>query len=65
MSIIETLFGVIKDVVVMRDDMKRLQSSVERLTAREAEYESRLVRIETIIEMSTRQPPPQRRLPKR
>ncbi len=62
MSFTERLFAGIKELMVMRDDLKRLQTGVDRLTDREANHESRLVRIETIIEMSTR--PPQRRLPK-
>ena len=63
MSFTERLFDGVKDLMVMRDDIKRLQTSVDRLTVSEAGHESRLVRIETIIEMSTRQTP-QRRLPK-
>ncbi|MBV8971856.1 MAG: hypothetical protein JO290_06145 [Sphingomonadaceae bacterium] len=62
MTFTERLFGGIKDLIVMRDDLKRLQGGVDRLIAKEADHESRLVRIETIIEMSTR--PSQRRLPR-
>ena len=61
MSFTERLLGGVKDLIVMRDDLKRLQTNVDRLTVSEASHESRLVRIETIIEMSTRSA--QRRLP--
>lgn len=62
MSFTERLFGGIKDLIVVRDDIKRLQTSVDRLTVSEASHEGRLVRIETIIEMSSGAP--QRRLPR-
>ncbi len=62
MSFTERLFGGIKDLMVMRDDLRRLQVGVDRLIDKEANHENRLVRIETIIEMSMRSP--QRRLPK-
>jgi len=61
-SFTERLLGGVKDLIVMRDDLRRLQTSIDRLTVSEASHESRLVRIETIIEMSSRVP--QRRLPK-
>ena len=62
MSFTERLFDGVKDLIVMRDDIKRLQTGVDRLTVSEAGHEGRLVRIETIIEMSSRAP--QRRLQK-
>lgn len=62
MSVVERLFGGIKDLLVMREEVARLNANTERLAAGAMDHEKRLIRIETIIEMSERAS--QRRLPK-
>lgn len=63
MSFAERLLSGVKDLIVMRDEIKRLQTAVDRLTVSETNHESRLVRIETIMEVSARRA--QNRLPRR
>ena len=54
MSFADRLFGGIKDILVMRDEVARLTASTEKLGTASVGHEIRLVRIETIIEMSGR-----------
>lgn len=61
MSLADRLFDGIKDLLVMRDEVARLTANADRLAAGAMDHEKRLVRIETIIEMTGRAA--QRRLP--
>lgn len=62
MSFADRLLGGIKDLLVMRDEVARLTANMGKMTDGAMDHERRLVRIETIIEMTERAA--QRRLPK-
>lgn len=58
------LFGDVKKIVVLNDDVRRLESQVERLSERMAQQGERIARIEGAIGWArTELPPP--RLPSR
>ena len=52
MSFADRLFGGIKDLLVMRDEVARLTANTEKLAGGALDHERRLVRIETIIELT-------------
>lgn len=63
MSFAEKLLDGLRATVEMRGDVDRLADRVERMADDLLDHEKRLVRIETMIEMTRdASPPPRRRL---
>ncbi len=63
MSMLDRVLGSVKELVVMRSELDRMADDLAATRADVRSHESRLIRIETMIEMGGR-PTPQRRLPK-
>jgi len=52
MSVADRILNALREVVVMNERLQQLNAESEKLEARTANHESRLVRIETLIELS-------------
>lgn len=58
MSITDRFFSVLKDVVILAEETKRLNRAIEKHDAQIDNVRERLVRLETMVEIAQ-----QRRLP--
>lgn len=54
MGISERFFQVLKDVLLLTEEVKRLNGQVEKLGTKLESLDRRIVRIETMAEMSMR-----------
>jgi hypothetical protein len=61
MSTLSEVLAATKKILLVTDDIKRLSEDSEALSDKVADHEHRLIRIETIIEMTPRRS--QRTLP--
>lgn len=61
MSVLERVLGSVKDLIVMRDELDRLTLDISSTRTEVRDHEKRLIRIETMIEMTGRDT--RRRLP--
>lgn len=57
MSVLDRILTGLKELVVMREDLARLGNSLRELAGDVRDHERRLIRIETMIEMSRGGPP--------
>jgi len=60
-SVLERVLGSVKDLIVMRDELDRLTLDISSTRTEVRDHEKRLIRIETMIEMTGRDT--RRRLP--
>jgi hypothetical protein len=51
-SVVDRVLGSVKDLIVMREQLDRLAEDVSGANTEIRDHEKRLIRIETIIEMS-------------
>jgi len=54
MSTAGDAFNLIKRILLINEDMARLSASVDRLNTTVSQHEIRLIRLETLAEMSPR-----------
>ena len=54
MSTLAEVLAATKKILLVTDDIKRLSEESEELSEKVADHEHRLIRIETIIEMTPR-----------
>jgi len=54
MSTLSEVLAATKKILLVTDDIKRLSADAESLSTKVADHEHRLIRIETIIEMTPR-----------
>lgn len=54
MSTLTDVLAATKKILLITEDMKRLTDSTDALSAQVEDHEHRLIRIETIIEMTPR-----------
>ncbi len=52
MSVVDRILSGLRDLIVMREELARTSESVRGLAADVRDHERRLIRIETMIEMS-------------
>ena len=58
MGISDRFFNVLKDVVVLSEEVKRLNRGVEKHSAQIENLRDRTIRLETMAEIATQQPKP-------
>ena len=58
MSVVDRILDGIRDLIVMREELARTGETVRSLASDVRDHERRLIRIETMIEMSGRSAPP-------
>ena len=57
MSALDSLFGSIRRVILMESKIQDLADGLKEVSRR-VDHEGRLIRIETLVEMAQRRPPP-------
>ena len=58
MSALDSLLGSIRRVILMESKIQDLADGLKEVSRRVVDHEGRLIRIETLVEMAQRRPPP-------
>ena len=58
MSALDSLFGSIRRVILMESKIQDLADGLKEVSRRVVDHVGRLIRIETLVEMAQRRPPP-------
>jgi hypothetical protein len=57
-----SLWGIVREAMKLTNDISEMKGSVEKLTDKVQQHNDRLIRLETVVQMATKQPLPE--LPK-
>jgi hypothetical protein len=58
MSALDSLLGSIRRVILMESKIQELADGLKEVSRRVVDHEGRLIRIETLVELAQRRPPP-------